>query len=318
MKRPQRIESRPTYEADCPFCAGNESMTPRELHREPEDSEGSDWRVRVVLNKYPMLALDDPGLAQETDGLFRATGAGGVHDVIIESPRHDAEYTDLDAEGVLAIWRTYRARFGAVTADAATRHVVIFRNHGPMANASLPHLHSQLVALRFVPPAIEAIVERSRAHFRSRSRRALLTDVLEAEIDNGARIVCQDGNLVSFVPFAAAHDYEVWIASREAPGRFDEVSDAELARVGKAVRHALGALASVLDAPDYNMVLQTPPLVDGADEVLPWFVRIIPRLAAGAGLELGTGLDVISVAPESAAAELRAAIGPRRLDNGNG
>ena len=41
----------------CPFCPGNEKMTPPEIYAvRPEGLTGiSDWKVRVVSNKFPAL-----------------------------------------------------------------------------------------------------------------------------------------------------------------------------------------------------------------------------------------------------------------------
>jgi UDPglucose--hexose-1-phosphate uridylyltransferase len=302
-----REESPPHYDPQCPFCPGNEKATPPEVFRIPGGGGSGEagWQVRVVTNKYPALVAEAAPL--EKPGSFRyAEPAIGRHEVIIDHPRHDRDFGDFDAGEMLNALQACRERFGAAAADERVRHVVIFRNEGPMANASLPHPHSQLAALSFVPSHIRKMLERSLEH-RGAGGHALLFDIVREEVESGDRLIDTTRRFATFVPYAPAHDYEIWVAPRFVPPRFDQVDDETLAEFGEALSRALLSLRVGLNGPDYNYVIQTAPLV-GAEASMPWYVQIIPRLTLAAGFELGVGVQILVTRPEDAASRLRDAV----------
>lgn len=306
-RRPER-EATADYDPDCPFCRGNEEETPEARHIEPASGQLDGWAVRVVNNKYPMLDLEGSGPPPSEPGFFECASAAGHHEVIIETPYHNKRLIDLSDDELLAVGRAYRNRFSAMAADPDVRHVVTFRNHGPLANASIPHLHSQLVALQFVPPAVQRKLERVQRYADEHAGDSLLLQLVEREVSEGSRIIDVSERFASFVPYAATHDYEVWIAPRFIPERFDRLPDEDLQLAGLAVRKMLVGLDQLLGDPDYNLILHTPPLLADADRILPWYVQIIPRLTATAGFEIGAGVHVNITSPERAANALKAVV----------
>lgn len=300
--QPSDSEQLPHYDPSCPFCPGNEAQSPTEVSRIPE-GEG-EWKVRVVANKYPALVEQVPGGSVEDLGPYRyAEPALGRHEVIIEHPRHDITYVQYSDEDALSAMKAYRERFAAAAEYDKTRHVVIFRNQGRLANASIMHPHTHMAALSFVPTHVKQVLERSLEH-RGAGGHALLFDIVQDEVDKGDRLVVSTKRFAAFTPFAPMHDYEVWVAPRFVPPRFDRVDDDTLAEFGLALRQALSALETSLNGPDYNYVLHFPPLL-GAESALPWYVQIIPRRTLAAGFELGVGVHILITTPEEAAARLR-------------
>ncbi len=292
------------YDPDCPFCPGNEKETPPEAYRLPGDDDGgTPWQVRVFPNKFPAL-VPRAGAVTHPGHFHQSEPATGCHEVIVETTSHARRLTGFSDEEMLAVLRAYRARFAAAAADPLIKHVVIFRNQGNLANASLPHPHSQLAGLAFVPDVTARVLERSREH-RGAGGHALLFDIVQEEIESESRLIDVDRHFASFVPFAPNHEFEVWVAPRFVPPRFDRVDDDTLLEFGRALRQALSRLESRLDDPDYNYVLHTPPLHENAESDLPWYVQIIPRLTVMAGFELGIGVQIAITAPEEAAARLR-------------
>ncbi len=262
--------------------------------------------MRVVPNKYPALArqaASPPAAAPDPQSVESAVGR---HEVIIEARAHDRRYTNLTDNEVLEVMKACRARFAAAATDERVEHVIIFRNQGAMANASIEHPHSQLAGLGFVPPTLTSKLERCQRHLDATGR-ALLIDILEGELADGARIVEATDNLVTFVPYAPTYDFEIWVAPRRVPPRFDGLDDATLAQLGVAVRRAASAMELALQHPDYNGILQTPPLSAGAETALPWYFQIIPRRYLAAGFELGVGVHILLTTPEEAAERLRSA-----------
>lgn len=295
--------ARPERDPSCPFCPGNEQETPPEILRVSADDE--PWRLRVIPNKYPAVA--EP-LTPDVTSLEEEPGvpAEGIHEVIIESPNHAARFHRLDDRALLEVWRAYRSRFAAAAANLMVRHVMLFRNEGHRAGATLAHPHAQIVALPLAPPRAQAALQRSRRHIAEQGESLLLAQA-ELELNEGLRLVEEGRNLIAFVPFAPSFDYEVWVVPKATPPRFDRVGDDLLEEAARTVRRCLGALAAALDEPDYNLILQTPPLVPAAEEALPWYVRIIPRTSGTAGFEIGAGIRILTVTPEAAAERLREA-----------
>ncbi|HKS44887.1 MAG TPA: DUF4921 family protein [Amycolatopsis sp.] len=264
----------------CPFCPGPGEDTPPETWRLPGEENGT-WRVRAVPNRYPL---------------------SDRHEVIIESPRHDwdlANGTDEEVADVLSAWQErHRAlRHGA-------EQVVVFRSRGSDAGMSLSHPHSQVVGLPVLSAAARRELATMREHY-DRSGRPFAAEVLAGELSSGERIVHANGPAVAFVPFAPSAPFEVRVVSARHRADFAAVSPGELAGVARVLRLVLAALRDELDDPSYNLVLHTTPV--GLEHVpyLSWSLHIRPKLATPAGLELATGIPVVTITPEHAAKSLR-------------
>lgn len=277
------------------------------MYRIPEGSSADGWRVRVVGNKYPAFVDKLVGVPGAAPDLQRVEAATGVHEVIIEGRDHNRGYAGLNDDEILDVMRAYRKRFAAAAGDDRIEHVVIFRNQGAMANASVEHPHSQLAGLAFVPPVLANRLERSR-EYAAKQGGTLLSALVEGELAQGSRVVETTDRFATFVPFAPTYDYEIWVSPRFLPPRFDAVDDGTLAEVGVALRRAVSAMERALGGPDYNCILQSPPLLDGAEAVLPWYFQIIPRRYLAAGFEMGVGVHILVATPEEAAGRLRRAL----------
>lgn len=150
----------------CPFCAGNEDLTPPERMRVP--SGVPDWRIRVVPNKYAIVGAIEASASAGDRPAFPATGD---HEVVVESPRHDWDLRYADPDQATEILSAVRRRCRVLGAQRPA--VIAFRNYGKAAGASLSHPHSQIVALDRVPPALEARWRRARSHHAATGRRLL-------------------------------------------------------------------------------------------------------------------------------------------------
>jgi len=272
--------------ADCPFCPGHEQMTPPEVCRTGSGAPDTPgWRVRVVPNLYPIVG-----------GADAEPGATGAHEVAVLSPAHGRSFAQLDdaqAIEVLTVLRD-RARYH-LGAGRAFVQVVI--NHGAAAGASIEHPHAQIVALDFVPPAVEHALRRVAAAG---------ADLVVADLDRAGhddlRVVAEPAS--SWCPHASSTPYEIRIALGDAGSRFDDADDADLADVAVTVRTTLGRLATVLGDAPYNLVVHTAP-PGAAPDAFHWYVEVQTRIAVVAGFEQGTGIFVSTTPPEAAASQLR-------------
>jgi UDPglucose--hexose-1-phosphate uridylyltransferase len=286
-----------------PFLEGHEDQTPPELAAfggapdRPPDTPG--WKARAVPNRYPALLADaaDPGPSANPD-LFVALPARGAHEVIVNAPHAAATLAELDPAQLALAVDAWRARMRA-HADAGFVHVLV--NEGREAGASLPHTHAQLLALPFVPAAIARERERAAAYAVRTMGGTLLADLVQEEVRRRERIVAIDDEAVLFAPYASRAPFQLTLAPRRARPRFEDDGP-----TGAALLHeGLNRLARHLgSSPPLNLWVRTAPR--GAEHFC-WRIDVLPRLEHLAGFELGTGVDIATLAPEDAAAELRAA-----------
>jgi UDPglucose--hexose-1-phosphate uridylyltransferase len=318
-QRPQDFElvvSAPPEERPCPFCEGNEAHTPPEISAlRPEGSapNGPGWLVRVVPNRYPALAIegqpDRRGL-----GLYDRMHGIGAHEVIIDSPRHEVELCDQPPEQLLRIVTTWRDRIVDLMRDERFKYVLLFKNHGPAAGASLEHPHAQIIATPVTPREIAAELESSRQHHELKER-CLICDLIAQETDDGKRIVAVNDHFIAFAPYASRFPFEVFLAPRRHVHEFGATPDAHLASFGAALADVLKRLKLLLRDVSYNFVLHTAPNTNVNPRrafywtTLPydwhWHLEILPRLTRVAGFEWGTGFHINPTAPEDAARLLR-------------
>jgi UDPglucose--hexose-1-phosphate uridylyltransferase len=296
-------------DAVCPFCPGNEHMTPPERMRVPAGELG--WRIRVVPNKYAVVSRVDESFrpADRWDGrlaLVESFPATGDHEVVIESPRHDWDLRHAGPDQAAEILFAVRERCRALSAGRPA--VAAFRNYGKAAGASLSHPHSQIVALDHVPPPLAARWQRTREHHAATGRR-LIDDLAASERTSGGRVVVDVGDLLVFQPYAAAVPHHTLLVPGDGRASFADASDDAVGVVARVLPRLLTALAKVLDDPAYNLVLHAGPADEpDAGRWYQWYLGLYPRVSTIGGLELATGLAVNARSPEQTAPILRTAL----------
>jgi UDPglucose--hexose-1-phosphate uridylyltransferase len=289
----------PVDEAGDPFLDGHEDQTPPEVYAVRPGGGAPDtpgWTVRSVPNLFPALVAGAPAPEPEANpDLFTARPAEGAHEVIVNAPQPVVALSELDPAQLAAAMEAWRVRMRA-HADAACRHLIV--NERTEAGASLPHTHAQLYALGFVPAAIARERERFSAYAVRTMGSNLLGDLVQEEVRRRVRIVAIDDEAVLLAPWASQVPFQLMLAPRRTAARFED--DGPL---GAALLHdALSRLRRLFGAPPpLNLWVRTAP--QGADQFC-WRIDVLPRLGHRAGLELGAGVQLCTVAPEDAAAQL--------------
>ncbi len=298
--RPPR--TRRHHAPGCPFCPGNEDQSV-----ETDRLVGPDgrWRVRTVLNKFPALAHGEGGrcCTRTCGGLRQRVGAYGIHEVIIDTRRHDLSVAERSVGDVEALLRAYRARYRAHAPNPALAQLVVFKNFGEDAGASLAHPHSQLIA---APVISSQILERLALFKRHREVHGtcLACDVLADELADGARILHQSRAFVAFTPWAALSPFHTWIMPRQHAAHFGDLGDDDVVDLAQTLRRVLRMLHFGLGDPQYNYVIRSAPLRHG-DDGTHWYLSIVPRVSKRAGFEFGSGMYINPTWPDDAAAFLR-------------
>ncbi len=288
--------------ANCPFCPGHEEKTPPELLRYPEDAV-QPWKVRVVPNRYPFVSPD--GAARRArDGSFVSMPGNGHHEVVIESPRHDARPADLTAPELAHVFQAYQRRLKDLRRDPNIKQILIFKNYGEAAGTSIAHLHSQIVALPVVPVVVQRKLDIVRRH-RATTGRSLYGDILESERRARTRVIAEAGEFLAFHPFASRFPFETWILPQTPRPSFEGVSEKELLDLAELLNKVLGTFRDRLGDPAFNYIIDGAPIDQVEHTDFTWHIEIVPRLTTAGGFELGVGVYVNPAAPEETAQLMR-------------
>ncbi len=293
----------PFFEPSCPFCPGNEHLTPAEIARVPNDNE---WKHRVVPNRFPALSAEGHGEVNG-DAHAREMGSLGAHEVVIESPVHDERLDEMDVERVASLLQLWRDRSRSLSAEPWVRAVMIFKNFGDRAGTSLDHPHSQIMATAVCPPALRHRSDVATTYLDEHGR-SVYTDVLDDAIRAGERLVAVRDSFAAVTPFASHAPFETWILPREQQASFADLRDDQVPELAAMLKSVLSGLRRGARDPDYNLVVQSAPSGEENSQAYLWHLVVLPRIATMAGFELGSGMSINCVAPEEAAKEMREAL----------
>lgn len=314
-KRPNpfghRTNATPT--GTCPFCLGSEGSTPPEiLAYRPDGSKANmpGWTLRVVPNKFPALMIEG-NLDRRGDGVFDLMNGVGAHEVIIESPTHEVNMGMLGEKQFEDILWAYRDRILDLRKDKRFRYILVFKNQGSEAGATLEHTHSQLIAMPIVPrDVIEELM--GAKEFYGYKERCIYCDILRQEIEDRARIVSENDNFLVICPFAPRFPFETWILPKKHSPYFEHASKQEYVDLARSLRETLIRLNRSLDDPPFNYIIHSYPFnypanssEEAENDHYHWHVEIMPKLTQVAGFEWGSGFYINPVTPEDSALSLR-------------
>ena len=297
---------RPRKGGPCAFCGGQERQTPEEvwaLRPGRGEPNGPGWQLRVVPNKFPALRIEGE-LEPTGEGLYDRMNGVGAHEVVIESPDHDAVIEQLPVPHLAEVFRAYRDRINDLAKDPRLEYVMVFKNHGDPAGASLEHTHSQLIATPVVPLMVEEELAGALQHLKLRQR-CIWCDIIRQERQARTRIVFEHDGFVALAPFAPRFPFETWVLPAAHRSRYEETPAEALTGLATVVARVLGRMRTFLDDPPYNFMLHSAPLRRPALDHFHWHLEIIPKLTRVAGFEWGTGFFINPTPPEEAAKYLR-------------
>jgi UDPglucose--hexose-1-phosphate uridylyltransferase len=289
----------------CPFCYGNEQKTPPEVlaFRPGGEANQPGWSVRVVPNKFPALGIEGE-LNRQGEGMYDKMDGIGAHEVIVESPDHMlsmAEMTERQIEEVL--W-AFRDRVNDLKRDQRFRYIVLFKNHGEAAGASLEHSHSQLIALPVIPKRVKEELDGAKLYFDFKER-CVYCDIIRQEIASAVRLVAETDRLLVLEPWAPRFPFETWILPKRHESHFETADNATLQNLAGVLRTTLRKLDKALERPPYNFIIHSAPLQENHQPHYHWHIEIIPKLTKVAGFEWGTGFYINPTPPEESAKFLR-------------
>jgi UDPglucose--hexose-1-phosphate uridylyltransferase len=271
--------------------------------------------VRVVPNKYPALSIEGD-LEARAVGMYDRMRGVGAHEVVIDTPEHGADLSTLPADHLQQLLSVFQERIRDLHRDLRLQYVLVFKNQGAAAGATLAHPHTQIIATPVIPRIVIQELQQARMHHQ-RKNRCLFCDLLSEEIADRERIVHQDDHFVAFAPYASRFPFELMILPRIHRHHFPDASRQELQALADCLRCVGGMLRTVLEDPPFNLVIHTAPNTQAwaarrhawntLAEDYHWHVEILPRLSRVAGFETGTDFYINPTAPEEAARYMRKA-----------
>jgi UDPglucose--hexose-1-phosphate uridylyltransferase len=267
----------PIQDRACPFCP--ESMK-SEVITYKDDNYSGDWEIVSVINKFSALTLDN-------DMAF------GQTEVIIETRKHGMDINDFSIDHIVRVFNAYIDRFMALRNIDGIKHVIIFKNEGGKAGASVIHTHSQVIALPILPKKIESEAQ-AYNKYRLEKVTCPYCDIINKEEDK-PRVIWQDENVMALSPYASDSPYGVWLLPRRHMALFADLTRPEKESMAFALKLVLGKLDEF--GINYNYFVENS--VNNED--YHSHIKIAPRPNVWAGLELGTGIMINPITPEFAA-----------------
>ncbi len=266
---------------------------------------GPGWDLRVVPNKFPALQVEGT-LDREGEGLFDRMNGIGAHEVIIETPDHGKTLSTMSEPEIERVLWAFRERVLDLKRDFRFRYILLFKNHGAAAGATLEHSHSQLIALPIVPDFVREEIEGARQHYAAKER-CVFCDIIRQEVASGRRVIHENADVIALSPYAPRFPFETWLLPRSHGARFEEAPRQQYESLARMLKSVLQRMDRALESPPYNLIIHSSPFSEEAGAFYHWHVELMPKLTRTAGFEWGTGFYINPTSPEEAAQVLRAA-----------
>jgi len=301
---------------ECPFCKGNENLTEPEIfafRKEGSKPDDRNWAIRVFRDKYPILHTDS-GIKKKGVGdafLYDMINGFGVHEIIVETSKHITNFAELDIDQMKMVLMTYRIRLNKLRGDKRLKYGLVYRNQGYDPVVSLPHSHSQIIALPVVPKSVKEELVTSRNYFREKQR-CLFCDIIKEERGYAARIVDEGDNFIAVIPYAPRFAFETHIYPLKHQSDFTKFPDSDLDELSKMIKNIFYKITKLLNNPPINLVLHTSPFKipeeDYWDTIVQdyhWHIEIMPHAVPERGFEFGADFFITPPSPEISAKFLR-------------
>ncbi|MBU2541661.1 MAG: galactose-1-phosphate uridylyltransferase [Candidatus Omnitrophica bacterium] len=312
----EKKESPPDNIEKCPFCVGKEKITPPEIYslRDPNTKpDEPGWRIRVVPNKFPALSIDIP-IEKKGFGLHDMMTNFGAHEVVIENTDHHKEIKDQSIDEIVDVISVLQYRIEDLHKDHRFRYILVFKNKGSNAGASLAHPHHQIIALPITPKRVKEELKGANLYFKMKER-CIFCDLMEQEKSWGERIIYENDAFISFCPYASRFPFEVCIMPKEHSIDFyDPKIKQDIRSLADILKVILARYNKVLNDPEYNYIIHASPnrfsrtgYWQTIEQDYHWHIELFPKLTKVAGFEWGSGFYINPVSPELAAKYLKEA-----------
>jgi len=292
----------------CPFCPGNEKMTPpadialveregsliKMSDEDPERVKG--WVVRAFPNESPVVTPDSSNTFSEPP--IYSEPALGYDYVFVVTPEHSLSFSKFDINQWTNILSCVQDKMKWFYSQKGVAYVVAYINYGVAAGAEQPHPHLRMISLPRLPPLIEAEAAAVQQSMRTWGSCPMCTIVnLES---GGPRHILSTDHFISFCPWASSHSFEFWIFPKRHQTSFLRLSQKEINDLSLMIRSTLGGLARSAGDVSFNLIFHTSSEKKTTKQI-HWHIEVYPRIKDWAALERGVGIFVNETSPEDAA-----------------
>lgn len=299
------FEPRDEDSATCPFCEGNEKLTTPEtlaFRKAGTMANQPGWWVRIFPDHSPILTPNgEPG--REGIGMFDAMNSIGIHEVVVEAPRHDQGLQSLTLDQVSEVVWAYKQRLLEIKKNPSYKHFMVVKNSGKGVS-SFSHSHSHIVATPIIPKRIEEEIDGAREYFHYHDR-CIYCDIIRQETEENSRVVYQDHLFMVFCPFASRFPFEMLVIPKSHQPFFESINSEHVQGFANALQTSIKKMHALLPNVPYNFILHSSPCTDSYRDFFHWHLEIIPKLTNVAGFEWGSGFYINPTTPEDAAKALR-------------
>jgi len=263
----------------------------------------NDWFLQIIPNKYPAIGQGDCDLVHQK-GLYKTQTGVGFHELVIFRD-HDRYLADFTKEEIKKVLLAYQERYKSLAKEKCVKYISIFHNHGKEAGSTVPHPHSQILALPIVPPDVSYSLNGSRRYFHEHNK-CVHCQMLTQELKEKKRIIYQNKGMIVIAPFASRTEFEIRVFPKKHFAYFERIEKQELTHLADALKFVFLKICQKLKDPAFNFFIHTAPTIKTHDyDHYHWHIEILPKFDIFGGFELGTGMDIISVTPEKAAEILK-------------
>jgi UDPglucose--hexose-1-phosphate uridylyltransferase len=296
----------------CPFCPGNEDLTPPEIaaYRPPTGGPQGAWEVRVIPERDPYFFIEED-LVREGIGMFDRISARGASEIVVESPDHDMTLQDAGEVQLERVLWMYRDRVKDLKRDLKIRNVVVTRRYGKPGSV-IRHPYTRILGAPIVFDDLRTELTQAREYYAYK-RRCVFCDTIREEAASGDRMLQMTSHFAAFVPYAARVPFELRVLPRRHESAFEAITADEVADLARLLKNLAGLLVKAIGDPSYRITLHTAPnlavkIVQGEWDTIErdyhWHMEILvyPERAMWVA-----GIAVTDMLPEEAARILREA-----------
>lgn len=289
-----------TTDGPCPFCPGNEGMTPKEVFSLTRE-EGRGWSVRVIPNKFPFFHIEG-GFDRKPEGMYDMMEAIGAHEIVIEGSEHKQHLAFMEPQQGKKVLLAYRERLIDLEKDPRFQQFLILKNHPGMFNR---HPHSHIMAMPVIPRRIDEEIWGTLDYYQ-RKERCIYCDIIKEEISMKKRVILETVHFLVFSPFASRYPFETWIIPKNHCPDFHCIKEEEIEDLSIAIQSLFFRFYQLLSDPPYSISFHTSPVQSRFHRSeYHWHIEARLRIGLREGFEWGTGFFVNPTPPEDAAAYLR-------------
>jgi UDPglucose--hexose-1-phosphate uridylyltransferase len=286
---------------NCPFEDPKKSGNPDPIVVYPNKHK---WAVQIIPNRYPAVSHNAVMSVVARRGPYSVFPGVGHHDLVITRD-HDRNFPHLTKSEAIQVFQAFRERYLMLFEDKYVAYLSIFHNWGPAAGASIYHPHYQMIGIPVVPPDVSHSLEGSARYFK-KYKKCVHCLMIEWEQKEGRRVVFENDGAIAFAPFVSRSPFEIRIFPKKHLPYFENTYDYDFEDVVIALQRALRSVEKKLNDADYNFFIHTAPIKNKNEyRHYHWHIEILPKTAIQAGFELGTGVEINVVDPDTAAKLLR-------------